>query len=176
VLFTALLTTGCSRAAGRLSNRRCGYCFPLFCQDTRSLSTTMPRYIDEVLSDILTSALKMSDKMFSHTEYVSPFADYSVSTSAYLVVCKDWLPSNRYTIAVQHPGSEIEIPSECPPGCTFQTKVFRPICSKTQDRRRVWPGDAQDTEIDPQSHSPLPYSGDPRLRQRARSMHRATSY
>ncbi|KAF7362712.1 F-box domain-containing protein [Mycena venus] len=51
----------------------------------------MPRVPDEILSDILTPALKISDEVFSDTAYISPFADYSVSTSAYLLVCKDWL-------------------------------------------------------------------------------------
>ncbi|KAJ6531680.1 hypothetical protein DFH09DRAFT_1093126 [Mycena vulgaris] len=46
---------------------------------------------DEILSDILSPALKVSDALFSDTSSVSPFADYSPSTSAYLLVCKDWL-------------------------------------------------------------------------------------
>jgi hypothetical protein len=35
--------------------------------------------------------LKISDEDFSDTSGVSPFAKYSESTSAYLVVCKSWL-------------------------------------------------------------------------------------
>ncbi|KAJ7474259.1 hypothetical protein FB451DRAFT_286236 [Mycena latifolia] len=46
---------------------------------------------DEILSEILSPALKVSDKLFSDTSSVSPFANYSPSTSAYLLVCKDWL-------------------------------------------------------------------------------------
>ncbi|KAJ6538353.1 hypothetical protein DFH09DRAFT_1042324 [Mycena vulgaris] len=46
---------------------------------------------DEILSEILSPALKVSDDVFSDISQVSPFADYSPSTSAYLVVCKDWL-------------------------------------------------------------------------------------
>lgn len=46
---------------------------------------------DEILSEILSPALKVSDELFSDTSDVSPFAKYSPSTSAYLVVCRDWL-------------------------------------------------------------------------------------
>ncbi|KAJ7139123.1 hypothetical protein C8R44DRAFT_301415 [Mycena epipterygia] len=46
---------------------------------------------DEIISEILSPALKVSDELFSDTSEVSPFADYSPSTSAYLLVCKDWL-------------------------------------------------------------------------------------
>ncbi|KAJ6509093.1 hypothetical protein DFH09DRAFT_1050217 [Mycena vulgaris] len=46
---------------------------------------------DEILSEILSPALKVPDNLFSDTSEVSPFADYSPSTSAYLLVCKDWL-------------------------------------------------------------------------------------
>ncbi|KAK7024816.1 F-box domain-containing protein [Favolaschia claudopus] len=46
---------------------------------------------DEIISEILSPALKVSDKLFSDTSDVSPFAKYSVSSSAYLLVCKDWL-------------------------------------------------------------------------------------
>ncbi|KAJ7671835.1 hypothetical protein B0H17DRAFT_1141381 [Mycena rosella] len=46
---------------------------------------------DEIVSEILSPALKVSDELFSDTSDVSPFADYSPSTSAYLLVCKDWL-------------------------------------------------------------------------------------
>ncbi|KAJ7875669.1 hypothetical protein B0H13DRAFT_1893997 [Mycena leptocephala] len=46
---------------------------------------------DEIISEILSPALKVSDEVFSNTSYVSPFANYSESTSAYLLVCKSWL-------------------------------------------------------------------------------------
>ncbi|KAJ7461383.1 hypothetical protein B0H11DRAFT_121952 [Mycena galericulata] len=46
---------------------------------------------DEIISEILSPALKVSDELFSDTSNVSPFANYTPSTSAYLVVCKDWL-------------------------------------------------------------------------------------
>ncbi|KAJ7737347.1 hypothetical protein B0H16DRAFT_1730410 [Mycena metata] len=52
------------------------------------MSTALP---DEILSEILSPALKVSDERFSDTSDVSPFAKYELSTSAYLVVCKDWL-------------------------------------------------------------------------------------
>jgi hypothetical protein len=46
---------------------------------------------DEIISEILSPALKVSDEIFSDTSKVSPFAKYSESTSAYLLVCKSWL-------------------------------------------------------------------------------------
>ncbi|KAJ7671844.1 hypothetical protein B0H17DRAFT_1335396, partial [Mycena rosella] len=46
---------------------------------------------DEIVSEILSPALKVSDELFSDTSDVSPFADHSPSTSVYLLVCKDWL-------------------------------------------------------------------------------------
>ncbi|KAJ7649499.1 hypothetical protein DFH06DRAFT_1208374 [Mycena polygramma] len=46
---------------------------------------------DEIISEILSPALTISDDLFSDTSAVSPFAKYSPSTSAYLVVCRDWL-------------------------------------------------------------------------------------
>ncbi|KAF9447829.1 hypothetical protein P691DRAFT_775853 [Macrolepiota fuliginosa MF-IS2] len=46
---------------------------------------------DELLKEILTPALQISDKSFSSTGRQSPFAKYERSTSAYLLVCKDWL-------------------------------------------------------------------------------------
>ncbi|KAF7340377.1 F-box domain-containing protein [Mycena venus] len=52
------------------------------------MSASLP---DEIISEILSPALKVSDEMFSDTSDVSPFAKVSLSTSAYLVVCRDWL-------------------------------------------------------------------------------------
>ncbi|KAJ7615246.1 hypothetical protein DFH06DRAFT_1343707 [Mycena polygramma] len=46
---------------------------------------------DEILSEILSPALKVPDHLFSDTSRVSPFAQRLPSTSAYLVVCRDWL-------------------------------------------------------------------------------------
>ncbi|KAJ7057665.1 hypothetical protein C8F01DRAFT_320403 [Mycena amicta] len=46
---------------------------------------------DELISEILAPALKVADEVFSDTSEVSPFAAYSESTSAYLIVCKSWL-------------------------------------------------------------------------------------
>ncbi|KAJ7719979.1 hypothetical protein B0H14DRAFT_3009367 [Mycena olivaceomarginata] len=47
---------------------------------------------DEIISEILSlSAIKISDDDFSNTEAESPFASISESTSAYLLVSKDWL-------------------------------------------------------------------------------------
>ncbi|KAJ7500395.1 hypothetical protein B0H11DRAFT_781005 [Mycena galericulata] len=46
---------------------------------------------DEIISEILSPALKVSEDIFSDTSEVSPFATYSESTSAYLLVCKSWL-------------------------------------------------------------------------------------
>ncbi|KAJ7652709.1 hypothetical protein DFH06DRAFT_532957 [Mycena polygramma] len=50
--------------------------------------STLP---DEILSEILSPALKVSDDLFSDTYDVSPFATPAVSSSAYLLVCRDWL-------------------------------------------------------------------------------------
>ncbi|KAJ7800097.1 hypothetical protein B0H13DRAFT_1673125 [Mycena leptocephala] len=52
------------------------------------MSASLPA---EIISEILSPALKVSDEMFSDTSDVSPFAKVSLSTSAYLVVCRDWL-------------------------------------------------------------------------------------
>ncbi|KAJ6455953.1 hypothetical protein C8R47DRAFT_1228026 [Mycena vitilis] len=41
--------------------------------------------------EILSPALKVADDVFCDTSNVSPFANYSESTSAYLLVCKSWL-------------------------------------------------------------------------------------
>ncbi|KAF7354815.1 hypothetical protein MSAN_01395900 [Mycena sanguinolenta] len=47
---------------------------------------------DEILSEILSPALKVSDSDFSDTTSdVSPFANYSESSSAFLLVRKSWL-------------------------------------------------------------------------------------
>ncbi|KAJ7611804.1 hypothetical protein FB45DRAFT_1065818 [Roridomyces roridus] len=46
---------------------------------------------DEIVSEILSPALKVPDAKFSDLSAVSPFAAYSESPSAYLLVCKSWL-------------------------------------------------------------------------------------
>ncbi|KAJ7651185.1 hypothetical protein FB45DRAFT_820677 [Roridomyces roridus] len=46
---------------------------------------------DEIVSEILSPALKVPDDLFSDTSETSPFANFTPSTSAYLLVCKDWL-------------------------------------------------------------------------------------
>ncbi|KAJ7652350.1 hypothetical protein DFH06DRAFT_1475209 [Mycena polygramma] len=46
---------------------------------------------DEIISEILSPALKVSEEMFSDTAATSPFASPSVSSSAALLVCKAWL-------------------------------------------------------------------------------------
>ncbi|KAJ7162757.1 hypothetical protein C8R43DRAFT_1233360 [Mycena crocata] len=46
---------------------------------------------DEIVSEILTPALRVADELFSHTSTkTSPFAAYGESTSALLLVCKSW--------------------------------------------------------------------------------------
>ncbi|KAJ7147749.1 hypothetical protein C8R46DRAFT_541262 [Mycena filopes] len=51
-----------------------------------------PSLPDELISEILSPALKVSDEVFADTKHVSPFANPdSESTSAYLLVCKSWL-------------------------------------------------------------------------------------
>ncbi|KAJ6478871.1 hypothetical protein DFH09DRAFT_1466206 [Mycena vulgaris] len=49
------------------------------------VSSSMLILPDEILSEILSPALKMSDALFSDTSSVSPSAEYSPSTSAYLL-------------------------------------------------------------------------------------------
>lgn len=46
---------------------------------------------DELLKEILTPALQVPDESFACTTGRSPFSNYERSTSAYLLVCKDWL-------------------------------------------------------------------------------------
>jgi hypothetical protein len=46
---------------------------------------------DELLKEILTPALQVPDDPFACTTGRSPFSNYARSTSAYLLVCKDWL-------------------------------------------------------------------------------------
>ncbi|KAJ6613955.1 hypothetical protein B0H10DRAFT_2046830 [Mycena sp. CBHHK59/15] len=50
--------------------------------------TTLP---DEILSEILSPALRVSEEVFSNAAEKSPFARYSLSTSTLLLVCRDWL-------------------------------------------------------------------------------------
>ncbi|KAJ7624810.1 hypothetical protein FB45DRAFT_1060982 [Roridomyces roridus] len=45
---------------------------------------------DEIISEILSPALKVPEELFSSTSDDSPFSNYTPSTSAYLLVCKDW--------------------------------------------------------------------------------------
>ncbi|KAJ7754187.1 hypothetical protein DFH07DRAFT_921075 [Mycena maculata] len=46
---------------------------------------------DEIISEILSPALKVPEYMFSNLSSQSPFAKYTVSSSAALLVCKAWL-------------------------------------------------------------------------------------
>ncbi|KAJ7649572.1 hypothetical protein DFH06DRAFT_1208529 [Mycena polygramma] len=51
-----------------------------------------PSLPDEVISEILSPALKVPDDMFAHNDSeISPFATYNGSSSAVLLVCKAWL-------------------------------------------------------------------------------------
>ncbi|KAJ6463030.1 hypothetical protein C8R47DRAFT_1157842 [Mycena vitilis] len=51
-----------------------------------------PSLPDEVISEILSPALKVPDDMFAHNDSgISPFATYNASSSAVLLVCKAWL-------------------------------------------------------------------------------------
>ncbi|KAJ6450382.1 hypothetical protein C8R45DRAFT_1043491 [Mycena sanguinolenta] len=49
------------------------------------------RLPDEIISEILSPALKVPEHMYSDLASISPFAKYSVSSSAALLVCKAWL-------------------------------------------------------------------------------------
>ncbi|KAJ7651224.1 hypothetical protein FB45DRAFT_820721 [Roridomyces roridus] len=51
----------------------------------------MPHLPDEIVSEILSPALKVPEELFSDTSEPSPFANFTPSTSSYLLVCKDWL-------------------------------------------------------------------------------------
>ncbi|KAJ7052175.1 hypothetical protein C8F01DRAFT_1033339 [Mycena amicta] len=50
-----------------------------------------PSFPDELISEILSPALRVPSTLFSDTSRVSPFADYAPSSSNYLLVCKGWL-------------------------------------------------------------------------------------
>ncbi|KAJ7051582.1 hypothetical protein C8F01DRAFT_919268, partial [Mycena amicta] len=51
--------------------------------------TSLP---DEIISEILSPALTVDDDVFTEScAHSSPFANFSESTSAYLLVCKSWL-------------------------------------------------------------------------------------
>ncbi|KAJ7653170.1 hypothetical protein DFH06DRAFT_527574 [Mycena polygramma] len=52
------------------------------------MADTLP---DEIISEILAPALKVQEHMFANLSSKSPFAKYSVSSSAVLLVCKAWL-------------------------------------------------------------------------------------
>ncbi|KAJ7768923.1 hypothetical protein B0H16DRAFT_1781115 [Mycena metata] len=61
-------------------------------RNTKGLPAMSPHLPDEIVSEILSPALKVSEGKFSDNEsQVSPFASPSVSSSAALVVCKAWL-------------------------------------------------------------------------------------
>ncbi|KAJ7106880.1 hypothetical protein C8R43DRAFT_1114319 [Mycena crocata] len=60
-------------------------------RDHRSYTLPSIMLPDEIISEILSPALKVSDELFSDASDVSPFASFAPSTSAYLLVCKDWL-------------------------------------------------------------------------------------
>ncbi|KAF7314045.1 F-box domain-containing protein [Mycena chlorophos] len=55
---------------------------------TTMADTSLP---DEIISEILSPALKVADDAFANNYAKSPFAKFTESTSAYLVVCKSWL-------------------------------------------------------------------------------------
>ncbi|KAJ6516461.1 hypothetical protein C8R45DRAFT_245487 [Mycena sanguinolenta] len=62
---------------------------PLYSMHLRLSDNSLP---DEIISEILSPALKVSDSDFSDTiSDVSPFANYSESSSAFLLVGKSWL-------------------------------------------------------------------------------------
>ncbi|KAG6827838.1 hypothetical protein H0H92_010298 [Tricholoma furcatifolium] len=46
---------------------------------------------DEIIREILAPVLKVPDEVFRNNAHVSPFSNYSESTSTILVVCKSWL-------------------------------------------------------------------------------------
>ena len=52
----------------------------------------MPDYSlpEELIAEILSPALTVSDDVFSDTSDISPFTEYLESSSSYLLVCKAW--------------------------------------------------------------------------------------
>lgn len=73
------------RATRACQNRRVAFVIVLF------LSAMDHHLPDEIISEILSPALRIPDEAFADTVSTSPFASYSQSTSAYLLVCKAWL-------------------------------------------------------------------------------------
>ncbi|KAJ7896795.1 hypothetical protein B0H14DRAFT_3124954 [Mycena olivaceomarginata] len=63
---------------------------------------------DEIISEILSPALKVSDEIFSDTSEVSPFAKYSESTSAYLASRLDTPPVQHRHPPVQGSGESAQ--------------------------------------------------------------------
>ncbi|KAJ6620722.1 hypothetical protein B0H10DRAFT_2020262 [Mycena sp. CBHHK59/15] len=67
-----------------------------------SMADSIP---DEIISEILSPALRVSDKAFSSTTRNSPFASFSESSSAFLLVSKAWLrvatPLLYYTVILR---------------------------------------------------------------------------
>src|SRR6201996_4183445 len=68
--------------------RTCSNVIQVYSQFAMPLDNSLP---DEIISEILSPALTVVDEVFSVTYRVSPFSNYSESTSAYLAVCKSWL-------------------------------------------------------------------------------------
>ncbi|KAJ6577829.1 hypothetical protein B0H19DRAFT_932780 [Mycena capillaripes] len=64
----------------------------LLLQATTRSPKFSPSLPDEVISEILSPALDVPDEFFSNTDSkASPFATYTESSSAILLVCKAWL-------------------------------------------------------------------------------------
>ncbi|KAF9447883.1 hypothetical protein P691DRAFT_775816 [Macrolepiota fuliginosa MF-IS2] len=59
--------------------------------NTRTLNQMYSFLPDELLKEILAPALQVPDDSFACTNGQSPFSNYNQTTSAYLLVCKDWL-------------------------------------------------------------------------------------
>ncbi|KAG2017513.1 hypothetical protein CC2G_007019 [Coprinopsis cinerea AmutBmut pab1-1] len=53
-----------------------------------SVSSQLP---DEIIKEILTPALHVPDASFASSAWVSPFAEYQLTSSTVLAVCKSWL-------------------------------------------------------------------------------------
>ncbi|KAF9448839.1 hypothetical protein P691DRAFT_813495 [Macrolepiota fuliginosa MF-IS2] len=66
---------------------------------------------DELLKEILAPALQVPDDSFACTSGRSPFSNYNQTTSAYLLVCKDWLRVATpllYSVAVLRSKAQIQ--------------------------------------------------------------------
>ncbi len=99
---------------------------------------------DEILKEILSPALQISDYAFKSTAGRSPFAEYERSTSAYLLVCKDWLRVSTpllYNIVILRSKAQIQALAwalKSTPGLGVFIKKLRVECGYDSSLLRVF--------------------------------------